>query len=332
MVRETDGSSNADATGPDDASTAAGVAPQIEAGDLGEITILFVDDERQLLSILASKLKEELGSIEVVTASNGTEALERLEQLEIDCVVSDYKMPGMNGLEILKKARERDPDLPFILFTSKGSEDIATEAINANVTDYLQKNLGEKQFALLANRIENAVSQYRATQTARDTYQHVKRIHDRISDAYLGMDDEWNIIYVDEDASGLLQDSREDLVGKNFWDVLPQAVGSPFESEFKRALETQEPVAFETRYEPFDTHFEVRAFPSEDGLSIYFRDITGLKEREEAIERYQERLDAIGSHVDDLQGALDDETPTEVARLVDEIDELVSDRPDGLPP
>ncbi|QLD90114.1 response regulator [Natronomonas salina] len=295
-----------------DPAVGAGGGPDVPGGapvevtTPEELTILFVDDERQLLSIVASRLKEEMGPLEVVTASHGTDALERLDQLAVDCIVSDYKMPGMDGLELLKKCRERDPDVPFILFTSKGSEDIATEAINADVTDYLQKNMGEEQFALLANRIQNAVSEYRAKQIARDTYAHVRRIHDRVSDAYLGLDDEWRIGYVDEAAADLLTDGHESLLGERFWDVLPEAVGSPFETEFERALETGEPVDFETRYEPFDTWFEVRAFPSEDGLSVYFRDVTDLKEQAETIDRQRGRLDEVADAVDDLEAVAAD--------------------------
>ncbi|MFW5964978.1 MAG: response regulator [Natronomonas sp.] len=272
-------------------------AANVGSDDLEDISILFVDDERQLLSILASKLKGEIDDLEVVTASHATEALELLEQLDIDCVVSDYKMPGRNGLELLEAVRERSPSLPFILFTSKGSEDIATEAINADVTDYLQKDLGEEQLALLANRIENAVIQYRAQQEARNTYQHVRRIHDRISDAFLGLDSEWTITYVDEQGAGLLEGTPEELHGRNFWTVLPQAAGTPFETEFERALESGDPVDFEAHYDPFETWFEVRAFPADDGLSVYFRDITDLKEQANELERQGDLLEAIATEI-----------------------------------
>ena len=285
-----DGPRAADEPFPEDAA-------HVRSEDLEDISILFVDDERQLLSILASKLKEEIDDLEVVTASHATEALERLEQLDIDCVVSDYKMPGRNGLELLESVRERSPGLPFILFTSQGSEDIATEAINANVTDYLQKNLGEEQLVLLANRIENAVIQYRAQQEARDTYQHVRRIHDRISDAFLGLDSSWTITYIDEQGAGLLEGTPEELRGKDFLQALPQAAGTPFETEFERAFETGDPVDFEAHYDPFETWFEVRAFPAADGLSVYFRDITDLKERETELQRQRDLLEAIATDV-----------------------------------
>jgi len=297
------------AVGPRDGDLGAGGDVPFEVRAPNELTILFVDDERQLLSILASRLKDELGDLEVVTAKNATEALERLDQLDVDCIVSDYKMPGMDGLELLRECRERDPDIPFILFTSKGSETVATEAINADVTDYFQKSMGDEQFALLANRVQNAVSEYFAKRAARDTYQHVQRIHDRVSDAYLGLDDERHVTYVDEAAAELLNDSREALLGESLWRVLPEAVGSPFERQLERALETGEPVDFETRYGSFDTWFEVRAFPSDDGLSVYFRDVTELKEQEATLERQRERLAAVDAAAADVRAvaaAIDD--------------------------
>jgi CheY-like chemotaxis protein len=307
--------------GPGEAGDAESALP-VGVSTPEELTILFVDDERQLLSIIASRLKSELDSLNIVTASHGTEALERLNQLDVDCIVSDYKMPGMDGLELLKRCRERDPDVPFILFTSKGSEEVATEAINADVTDYLQKNMGEQQFALLANRIENAVSEYRAKQVASEAYEHVRRIHDRVSDAYLGLDDEWRIDYVDEAGADLLNDDPESLHGESLWEVLPEAVGSPFETQFERALETGDPVDFETRYEPFDTWFQVRAFPANGGLSVYFRDITELKELRQSLEDRRERLDRVAAATDDLEAAVDDLDSDATADLRTALDDV----------
>jgi PAS domain S-box-containing protein len=82
--------------------------------------------------------------------------------------VSDYEIPGQNGIQFLDTVREDHPELPFILFTGKGSEAVASEAIARGVTDYLQKDSGVEQFELLANRIRNAVSQYRTAREAEE--------------------------------------------------------------------------------------------------------------------------------------------------------------------
>ncbi len=75
-------------------------------------------------------------------------------------------MPGIDGLEFLQAVRERYPDLPFILFTGEGSETVASDAIAAGVTDYLQKGSGTEQYELLANRIRNAVRARREDERA----------------------------------------------------------------------------------------------------------------------------------------------------------------------
>ncbi len=102
-------------------------------------------------------LKNENDRLRVETASNAENALERLESSTFDCVVSDYDMPERDGLDFLEALREDAPDLPFILFTGEGSEEVASDAISAGVTDYLQKEQGTGQYTVLANRVQNAV-------------------------------------------------------------------------------------------------------------------------------------------------------------------------------
>jgi len=131
---------------------------------MGEmVRILHVDDEPDVADTAARFLEREAERFVVETATGVEEGLGCLGD-DIDCVVSDYEMPGRNGIEFLSAVREEYPDLPFILFTGKGSEEIASEAISAGVTDYLRKRIGPEQYELLATRIRTAVGQYRAEQ------------------------------------------------------------------------------------------------------------------------------------------------------------------------
>jgi len=129
------------------------------------IRVLHVDDDPDLADITALFLEREDPRITVETVSNATEGLERLDDLDldanVDCIVSDHDMPGPNGIEFLEAVRERDPDLPFILYTGRGSESVASEAISAGVTDYLQKGGGTEQYEILANRIVDAAEKRR---------------------------------------------------------------------------------------------------------------------------------------------------------------------------
>jgi PAS domain S-box-containing protein len=137
------------------------------SGREGTIRVLCVDDDTAFLNLVGEMLGQE-PDIETVTASSGTAGLDVLAAQDVDCVVSDFDMPGMSGLELLSAVRDDHPEMPFILFTGKGSEEIASEAISAGVTDYLQKEVGTEQYDLLANRIRSAVQYTReATQRAR---------------------------------------------------------------------------------------------------------------------------------------------------------------------
>ncbi|MFC7058608.1 response regulator [Halovenus salina] len=133
-----------------------------------EIRVLHVDDEAEFADLTSSFLKQEDSRITVETATSANEGLDRLGQDGYDCIVSDYNMPGQTGVQFLDAVRKEHPDLPFILFTGKGSEEIASEAISAGVTDYLQKGSKAEQYELLANRIQNAVDACRTKQLVRE--------------------------------------------------------------------------------------------------------------------------------------------------------------------
>jgi len=130
-----------------------------------EVRVLHVDDDREFVELAQLMLEQESEALSVSIETSADAGLEHIESSPVDCVVSDYDMPRRDGLELLRAVREREPDLPFVLFTGKGSEEIASAAISAGVSDYLQKVTTTDQFAVLANRIENLVRQARAEES-----------------------------------------------------------------------------------------------------------------------------------------------------------------------
>ena len=131
-----------------------------------EINVLHVDDEPAITDLTASFLKREDDRFRIQTASSANEGLDIINDCRPDCIVSDYDMPEMDGIEFLQTVREEFPTLPFILFTGEGSETVASDAIAANVTDYLQKGSGAERYKLLTNRICNAVKSQREAERA----------------------------------------------------------------------------------------------------------------------------------------------------------------------
>jgi PAS domain S-box-containing protein len=139
-------------------------------GTTDPIAVLHVDDDPDFVELAAEFLRAEGGGFTVRTETDVEAAIHRLDEEVIDCVVSDYEMPGLDGIAFLETVREHHPEIPFILFTGKGSEEVASEAISAGVTDYLQKEPGSSQFAVLANLIENVVAKRRAEAELQQVY------------------------------------------------------------------------------------------------------------------------------------------------------------------
>ncbi|OTE99073.1 GAF domain-containing protein [Halorubrum sp. SD683] len=165
---------------PGDASAGTGAAASDAPGSNADSSrcVLFVDDEPGAADLAATHVDRLVDGIETLTRLSPDEGLEVVRDGRVDCVVSDFDMPGSNGLEFLESVRDIDPGLPFVLFTGKGSEEIASDAISAGVTDYLQKGAGRDRYEMLANSVANALGRRRAERDLREVNAKVTAIHE----------------------------------------------------------------------------------------------------------------------------------------------------------
>jgi len=188
---------------------------------IDDITVLHVDDSPNFGEIVSEFLEREDAAFSVVTAVSVDDAMTVLRNESIDCVVSDYDMPHRDGLDFLELVRDDYPDLPFVLFTGKGSEEIASQAISAGVTDYLQKEAGTEQYTVLANRIRNAVRSVRAETAVQRTEDRYHNLVDTAPIPILLFDRDWEALYANEAAVAFLAaDSFADIAGTKASDFL----------------------------------------------------------------------------------------------------------------
>ena len=122
-------------------------------------------------------------------------------------------------------------------------------------------------------------------------------IYGRISDAFFALEEDWQFTYFNDQANELINPEGYELEGKKIWEAFPAATKRKFKPKYEQAMYDQETVSFEEYYpEPLDAWFEVRAYPSETGLSVYFRDITKRKERERKLEQTEARFQALAEN------------------------------------
>ena len=137
----------------------------------------------------------------------------------------------------------------------------------------------------------------------------LRTVLDRMSDGFFTLDGDWRIAFANERGRQILRSAMSDdtvgpdgsVEGANLWESIPKSTETVFYDEYHRAMETQEPVSFDSYYEPLDTWFEARAFPSDEGLSVYLRDVTERRElerRQEESLRAVQRLYAVSSDHD----------------------------------
>jgi two-component system NtrC family response regulator len=119
-------------------------------------TILIVDDEKNYLLVLEALLGPQ--GYEIITVNNAHDALRSVREADLDLVITDVKMPGMNGIELLEECKKIKPELPVIIMTAYGSIEMAVDAMKKNAYDYITKPFQNEQLKLT---VKKALDNYR---------------------------------------------------------------------------------------------------------------------------------------------------------------------------
>ena len=282
------------------------------SGD-GAVHVLHVDDEREFAEIAAMHLERADGDLDIITECSAQDGLDRLRTSPVDCVVSDHDMPTMNGLEFLRAVREEFPELPFILFTGKGNEEIASDAISAGVTEYLQKGVGTDQYTVLANRIRRAVGENRAKSALRESERQLSTLISNLPGMVYRARNEvgWPMEFVSDGSAALVGYDAEALEsGSVSWgSLIHDADAERINSTVQTAIDAGEP--FEVSYRVTNSDGERRWMwergrvvdTADDGVELlegFVTDITARKERERDLEREREFTETLVDTLDDV--------------------------------
>ncbi len=264
---------------------------------MSKIRVLAVDDEPYLLDLTKIFLEND-PRILVDIAGSGQEALTMVGTTFYDCLISDYQMPVMDGLELLKVLRSKGWDVPFILFTGKGREDVAVNALNLGASFYLQKGGGvEAQFTELANMVRRSAETYRSQKELEESENRFRNLLQQSSDFILIIDQEGFINYCSSSAKRIVGYSEQEMLGTNVFSLIhPDDVVEM--RERVRQVRTHEsgggPVEFRMRTaseecEPMEAvGANMMDVPSVEGLVITVRPITERKKAEKDLRESEE--------------------------------------------
>ena len=264
------------------------------------IHVLHVDDEPEFSEMAAKFLKREDDRFDITTATTVSDGLERFQHESVDCIVSDYEMSDQNGLEFLQTVREAHPEFPFILYTGKGSEELASEAISEGVTDYLQKSTDRSQYTVLANRITNAVEQYNAKQTLKKSTERLSLFFEQSPLGVIEWNEDFEFARVNDTAVDILGYPEAELLGESWEVIVPRSDETQVDQTVSALLSNEAGYKSVNRNIRKDgseiiCEWHNRVVTDDDGAVVaifsMFQDITEQQEHKEELTEITRRLE-----------------------------------------
>ncbi|MFL6583533.1 MAG: response regulator [Chthoniobacterales bacterium] len=260
--------------------------------------ILLVEDHqasrRNLQRIIAAR------GHDVTAVGSAEEAEVELGRERFPFLILDWMLPGKSGIDLCRELRQQsNGDEMFILLVTAKADTADLElALEAGANDYLTKPL---DLALLNVRLSVAERQIgelaernQARAALQESARAMQNILENTTDAFFAVDHEWRFTYVNAEAESVTRYSRDQILGRSLWDVFPQLVGTVFEENYRKVMAEQAPIEFEAGNRSGKRWFEVHAYPSNGGVSVFFRDVTERKKNEE--ERMtKSKLESLGT-------------------------------------
>ena len=260
------------------------------------IRVLYVDDESALLE-LGKMFLERAGDITVTIATSAPDAIRLLERESFDTIVSDYQMPEMDGVEFLVLVRTKFGQIPFILFTGKGREEVVIEALNAGADGYLQKGSEPKsQFAELSHKIKSAVERKQAEDALKRSEENYRHLIEHSDEAIVVAQD-GVLKLVNHRAVELTGYSEQELLSMSFLVFIhPDDRAMVMERYQKRMKREESPSRYAFRISPKDgsirwVEINVAAidWDGRPATLNFLTDITERKQAEDALAKSEER-------------------------------------------
>ncbi len=223
---------------------------------------------------------------EVTACGSAEEAEAELAKAAFPFMILDWMLPGKSGIELCRilRARPDGDEMYILLVTARADPEDLEEAMEAGANDYLTKPFDIRRINVRLSVAERHIQGLQERNQARlslvESARRKTEILENTSDGFVSLDQDWNFTYLNAKAAAMLRREPGALLGRDFWENFPFALGAAFEENYRHVLREQSDVEFEAADESGRATFEIHCYPSGHGISIFFRDITERKRAE----------------------------------------------------
>ena len=256
------------------------------------LKILLLEDSADDAYIVQQFLIKKKLDCEFNVAIDKETYLQALDQFHPDIILSDHSLPQFNSMDALVIARQRVPGIPFIMVTGTVSEEFAAEIIKSGADDYILKDRLTRLPGAIIKAVQRRKSEkekLEITEKLKRSEENYRTIMERVSDGFVALDKDGHYTYVNKKAGEIMRRKPKELIGKCSLTEFPEAINRDFYFTSLKAIKEQQYIHKEEYYRPFHIWLESHFYPSPDGLSIFFKDITERKKAEKAIVESEEK-------------------------------------------
>jgi len=264
--------------------------------------ILCVDDEESLLEQSEIYLEQFLDEAEVDTSSSVNNALDKINKNDYSIIISDYFMEPKDGIDFLEELRENDDDTPFVIFTGKGREEIAMQALNLGANQYVQKGGDPKsQYDFLAKIVKQEVKHYKNEREKKLHRAYFSKLFERSPEAIVLVDNDDIILKANKAFEDLFQYNKFEAEGRKINDlIVPEDELDSAESisGFVLSGESAEVETLRKRKDGSLVNVSIIGYPIElenEQIGAYgiYRNITERKKAEKALKESKKTYESI---------------------------------------
>lgn len=276
-------------------------------------SILIVEDDKETATYLKLHLQQ-VGYDIAGMATTGAEAIRLDEELHPGVIIMDILLSGeMDGIEAAQRILDRH-DVPILYLTAHSDPEVFARAKFTDPSAYLIKPFNPRELHLA---IELAVQRHSSVQQRElSLSRRIQHLLDTMSDGFVMLDHDWRYVFVNRRAGEICNRVPELMIGRTLQEEFPEVIGQPFYTAYQRVMNERVTLQLEEYFPPWDRWFETRLFPTDDGMSISFRDVSERKIREQELAMVSAQLKALSGRLLKVQ---EDERRLLARELHDEI-------------